>query len=107
MNDEDLKNKFGMIESRTLGVVSQKYDVSTKFYIYNGDSIPYHIQDIIPSCDCTSATTNRIVIQPETEAMVNVTFHPDTLPGHFKQYVDVFFEESEFPYRFIIYGFNK
>ena len=107
MNDEDLMTRFGKLESRTLGVVSQNDEVSTKFYIYNSDSIPYHIQNMIPSCDCVSATVNRLIIQPETEAMVNITFHSDTLSGSFNQYVDVFFQEREFPYRFIIYGFTN
>lgn len=102
MNDENLMTRFGKLESRTLGVVSQNDEISTKFYIYNSDSIPYHIQDMIPSCDCISATVNRRIIQPETEAMVNITFHSDTIPGSFNQYVDVFFEEREFPSRFII-----
>lgn len=47
-NNENPNSLFEKLESRTLGVVDQNDTVSAKFYIYNNDSIPYHIQNVIP-----------------------------------------------------------
>ena len=83
VNDEKQMSQFVKVESRPLGVKSQNHDVLTRFYIYNSDSISYHIQDIIPSCDCISASVNQHIIQPETDGMVSITFHSDTVSGSF------------------------
>ena len=82
MNDEKQMNQFVKVESRPLGVKSQNHDVLTRFYIYNIDSISYDIQDIILSY-CISASVNQHIIQPETDGIVSITFHSDTVSGSF------------------------
>ena len=99
--------RLGRKESRALGLVRCNNTVSTIFTIPNYDSIAHHIQDIIPSCHCITAISSTRTIQPGTDVVIDVTYINDSMPGRFTRYVDVFYEEKDYPDRLIVYGYCK
>lgn len=105
--DESDMIRLGRKESRALGLVQRNNTVSAVFTIPNYDSIAHHIQDIIPSCHCITATSNTRTIQPGTEVVIDVIYSNDSTSGSFTRYVDVFYEEKDYPDRLTVYGFSK
>lgn len=106
-SDDGIFNGTDENISRTLGVVHANDTVKTKFLLTNKDSIAYHIQDIIPSCDCISASARNDTILPNSNDPVEVKFVADTTGGRFCKYIDVFYNEKEKPDRLTVYGYIK
>lgn len=99
-----------MLFSRTtksLGVVYTNDTVRVPFNLENRSNKTYSIQALLPSCDCTSAKASVSVIPPDSTAIIEVEYKPDSIEGSFRQYIDVFFNEKNSPERLIIYGYTK
>jgi len=105
--EEDPIAKFGKLESRSLGLVRRNDTATAAFSITNSDSTALHIQALVPSCNCISATTDTDIIPPHSDAVIDVTFSADSTTGSFNKYVDIYYEEKENPDRLTIYGFIK
>ena len=66
-----------------------------------------HIQSVEPSCGCVGVNLSSPIIYPKTESVVSVSYKADSVAGLFTKFIDIFVEEKEAPYRFVISGYNK
>lgn len=107
VEEEDVVNKFDRLKSRSLGVVHCNSTANANFSIINTDSMTLHIQAIIPSCDCVSASSSSETILPNSANEICLTFSADSLTGGFSRYVDIYYNEKDNPDRFTVYGFTK
>lgn len=96
--------RFGALKSQSLGVLSAGDTAKVSFPLPNADCFMPHILDIIPSCDCVSAS---VITQSNFVNNINVTFVADSTKGSFIRHVDVFYQEKENPDRLTIYGYIK
>ena len=88
-----------------LGMVEPGDTVFTTFSLVNRDTIPYHIQGIVPSCDCTSAVAASDTIPPKSSIDITVAYTGDTIPGKFSRCIDIFLNEKDNPEQLKIFGY--
>ncbi len=96
--------RFGALKSKSLGILSPGDIATVSFSLSDANSPKPHILDIIPSCDCVSASVNT---RSNLGNDVIVTFVADSAKGSFIRHVDVFYHEKENPDRLTIYGYIK
>ncbi|MDE6157486.1 MAG: DUF1573 domain-containing protein [Muribaculaceae bacterium] len=93
---------------KSFGVIANNDTVYHSFEIVNNDSITYHIQDLVPSCDCISATVGVDTILPDSIVNIDVKFVSDSVnKGNIHRYIDVYYKEKEYPERLVLYGYLK
>ncbi|MDE6264473.1 MAG: DUF1573 domain-containing protein, partial [Paramuribaculum sp.] len=88
-----------------LGVIGAGDTIVKRFALNNRTATALTIQEIVPSCDCVSAVASSGVIQPDSTAMVTVTFVPDSVSGYLRRHIDIFYVEKENPERITLHGF--
>lgn len=88
-----------------VGAINAGVDVVKQFEVRNWDSVSLSIQDLVPSCECISATINIDTIQPGKSGMLTVKYRANSIPGPVSRYVDVYFNEKEHPERFVVHGY--
>lgn len=93
--------------AKSLGVIHTNDTIHVPFYLENRSNSTYSIQELMPSCDCTSAKASAFVIPPDSTATIEVEYKSDSISGSFRQYIDVFLNEKNDPERLIIYGYTK
>ncbi len=64
-------------------------DVSYKFEFTNTGSEPLIIQNVTPSCGCTTPTWTKEPIMPGEKGVISAVFNPANRPGHFDKYITV------------------
>lgn len=88
-----------------LGAVTPGDTIERQFQIVNSADTTLTVQEIVPSCDCTSAIISNDSILSGAEAVVTVKLIADSTAGAFSRYVDVFFNERNNPERLTLHGF--
>lgn len=88
-----------------LGVIKHTEDKNIEVDLYNNDSLPLHIEGIIPSCDCLSAQASRDIINPMEHIKLNVRFNPTDSIGIYHQTLNLFFKEREYPETITFHGY--
>lgn len=88
-----------------LGAVTPGDTIERQFLIVNSTDTTLTVQEIVPSCDCTSAIISNDSILSGAEAVVTVKLIADSTAGAFSRYVDVFFNERNNPERLTLHGF--
>lgn len=63
------------------------------------------IQDLIPSCNCVSASVCKNIIEKGGYSDIEMAYIADSLAGSRKMQVKIFFEEEERPYIISMHGF--
>jgi hypothetical protein len=91
---------------RNLGLINNTDTVSLSFDLYNHGEKPYTVQDIVPSCDCVSASIENDII-PHGKSSVRVKFAPGAKSGSFCLHVNIFLTEKETPECITIFGITK
>lgn len=92
---------------KNLGMIGERDTVNVSFYMRNNDSIPYHIQGIIPSCNCITVENDSYILSPGTTNKIGIQFVADSIGSRMYKYIDIFYEEKEYPERLIVYGYLK
>lgn len=107
-SSDEIKNmqseEIDIPPSHALGVINPKDSFQYVFRFMNTTNKEMIVQDIIPSCDCVNATMSSTKLNPREAVDVHVVFG-DTNLGHFRRYVDVFFEDKEKPVRLKFQGY--
>lgn len=93
--------------TKNLGMVNKGDTVHVSFQMINEDSVTYHIQDIIPSCDCVKVESESTVISPDGRNNIGIRFATDTIGTTFSKYIEIFYEETEKPERLTVYGYMR
>lgn len=88
-----------------LGVIKHTEDKNIEVDLYNNDSLPLHIEGIIPSCDCLSAQISHDIINPREHVKLNVIFNPTDSMGVYHQTINLFFQEREHPETITFHGY--
>lgn len=88
-----------------LGAVTPGDTIERQFLMVNSADTTLTVQEIVPSCDCTSAIISTDSIPSGAEAIVTIKLIADSTAGAFSRYVDVFFNERNNPERFTLHGF--
>ena len=107
--EEENNEKLFLVSHPTkhLGMVNKGDTVHVSFSMFNDNSMTYHIQDIIPSCDCVSVEIESSVIAPGRKNNIRIQFVADSVGTTFSKYVDIFYVEKEKPERLIVYGYMR
>ena len=88
-----------------LGAVTPGDTIERQFQIVNSTDTTLTVQEIVASCDCTSAVLSTDLIPSGSEAVVPVKLIADSTAGAFSRYVNVFFNERNNPERLTLHGF--
>ena len=88
-----------------LGAIEAGDTIVRRFTLRNSSDSTLTIQEIVPSCDCVSATSTSAVIPPDSTAVVTVTLAVDSIQGSTRRYVDVYYNEKGNPERLTLHGF--
>ncbi len=64
-------------------------NVSHKFEFTNTGSEPLIIQNVTPSCGCTTPTWTKEPVMPGEKGYISAVFNPSNRPGHFDKYITV------------------
>lgn len=112
MSDNKVKdngNKISLVNKpvRNIGLINKGDSVKVSFCMFNRDSVTYHIQDIIPSCDCVAVETESSVLVPGGRNDIRFKFATDSVGSTFSKHIDIFYEEKEKPERLIVYGYMR
>lgn len=91
--------------SKPLGAIKAGASIVKQFEVHNGDTCLLTIQEVVPSCDCVSATINIDTIQPDQSGILTMKYVADSISGPISRYVDVYFNEKENPVRYFVHGF--
>ena len=79
-------------------------NVSYKFEFTNTGSEPLIVQNVVPSCGCTTPSWTKKPVMPGEKGFVAAAFNPANRPGHFDKYVTVQSNASESSLRLRITG---
>lgn len=90
-----------------LGLLNKGDIVKTTLTLQNTDTFPYHVIQIVPSCDCMIINSEIERIKPSEISKITIEFQTDSISGSMKKYVDIFLEEKEEPERITLYGYIK
>lgn len=93
--------------SQSLGVLERGIPTTVEFAIINNTDETYTVQEIIPSCDCISASCTSPTLHPGESATLTLSFTTDSIAGPFKKYADLFFNEKNTPERATFFGYIK
>lgn len=88
-----------------LGIVAPGDTIVRQFSLFNKGDEPVTIQELVPSCYCVSATATADTIGPGCETVITATLVPDIVAGQFSRYIDVFYNEKDYPERLTLHGF--
>lgn len=88
-----------------LGAVTSGDTIERQFQIVNSADNTLTVQEIVPSCDCTSAVISSDSIPSGAEAVLTVKLIADSMVEAFNRHVDVFFNERNNPERITLHGF--
>ena len=64
-------------------------NVSHSFDFTNTGSEPLIIQNVTPSCGCTTPTWTKEPVMPGEKGYIKAVFNPSNRPGHFDKYITV------------------
>lgn len=106
---EDSGDKVSLVNKpvRNIGLINKGDSVKVSFSMFNRDSVTYHIQDIIPSCDCVAVETESSVLVPGGRNDIRFKFATDFVGSTFSKHIDIFYEENETPERLTVYGYLR
>lgn len=90
---------------KPLGIVENGDTVKCVFRYYNNKDVMLHLLDCIPSCSCISAKISNNVVMPKDNIALEIFYRVNSSNFSFKHYIDVFFEETEKPCRFMLQGY--
>lgn len=91
-----------------VGAVGAGDTVTKRFALYNPETSPLTLQELVGSCDCTVATASSDTIPAGGSAMITVSIAADTLLGPFLHWVDIYYNERDCPERLTLHGYlNK
>lgn len=93
--------------SQSLGAVDKDTQLSVRYAVINNTDQRYTVQEIVPSCDCISATCDQSELLPGQSAILTLSFATDSITGPFKKYADLFFNEKDTPERVTLFGYVK
>lgn len=95
-------------QSTSRFAVVERGDTVIRYFslVNNSDSL-LTIQEIVPSCDCISATASTDTISPSKSSVITVCYVADSVPGAVKRYIDVFYNEKDSPERLTLCGYIK
>lgn len=88
-----------------VGIAHPQDTIQKQFLLVNQGSQPITIQEIIPSCDCVTASASTDTIAPGNSTTVTVSLVADTIAGSFRRHVDIFYNEKENPERLTLNGY--
>lgn len=99
--------EYGLVSNPgyALGIVHPNDTLTSHFLLVNRENHPITIQELVPSCDCVSATASTDTIATGTSSLVTVKLTGDTIGGFFQRHVDIFYNEKENPERILLHGF--
>lgn len=104
INDSEHEGKY-TIASHAFGTVSPDSCVSVSFKYVNKTNKELNLQDIIPSCECVQSFISTNKLLPDSIADIIVFYSADSIQGHFRRYVDIFFNETINPVRLKVHGY--
>ena len=87
-----------------VGAVGAGDTVTKRFALYNPETSPLTLQELVGSCDCTVATASSDTIPAGGSAMITVSIAADTLLGPFLHWVDIYYNERDCPERLTLHG---
>ncbi|MDE6588323.1 MAG: DUF1573 domain-containing protein [Paramuribaculum sp.] len=91
--------------AEALGTVNAGDTITRRFDLRNTTGSLMTIQEMVPSCDCISATISQMALPPDSTSIVTVTLVADTIPGRLSRYVDIFYNETDNPERLTLHGY--
>lgn len=91
--------------TKPLGAISIGDSIMTRFEVHNSGTEYITVQELMPSCDCISASINLDTIQPGKFGILSVKYIADSITGPTSRHVDVYFNEKEKPERYIVHGY--
>lgn len=112
-HDSEVKSdivKIGLCPrpSLSLGLLTVGDTVCATIELRNNDTVPIHIEDVVPSCGCVIAKPSTRLIAPAETASIDLSICPkDSSSAIFQQTFDIFYEEREKPETITIHGFIK
>lgn len=106
---ESSSNKISLVNKpvRNIGLINRGDTINLSFSMFNKDSLTFHIQDVIPSCDCLRVESERFVLDPGEGINIKIQFVTDSVGTTFSKFVDIFYEEKEKPERLTVYGYLR
>ncbi|HYW95694.1 MAG TPA: DUF1573 domain-containing protein, partial [Bacteroidales bacterium] len=79
-------------------------NVSHTFDFVNTGSEPLIVQNVAPSCGCTTPTWTKEPVMPGEKGKITAVFNPRNRPGHFDKYITVQSNASQASVRLRITG---
>lgn len=107
ITDSKRKTERGLVANPNcaIGIAHPHDSIQKQFLLVNQGSQPITIQEIVPSCDCVTASASNDTIAPGNSTTVTVSLVADTIGGSFRRHVDIFYNEKESPERLTLNGY--
>lgn len=93
---------------RPVGIINKNDTIQKLFRIENRGKGTLTIQNISPSCDCIS------VMQPLDSCLlsgssneIEIRYIADSVSGPFMRYINIFYNETNYPLKLFLHGFIK
>lgn len=88
-----------------LGAIAPGDSIRKRFALTNNSDMTLTVQEIMSSCDCTTAIIEPDTLQPGVAGIVTVSYVADSVSGPVARYVEVYFNEKNDPERLTLHGF--